>query len=97
MKISVEYGSQCYANKAAATRVFLESTNSITFTDEDIEVPYSDHRRPFYLEAWINDVHIRRALVDTSSSINIVPLVVLIAVKRSLKHIIKSDIRITGF
>ena len=41
MKISVEYGPQCYANEVAATRAFLESTNSITFTYEDTKVPYS--------------------------------------------------------
>ena len=97
MKISTKYGPQCYANEAAATRAFLESTNSITFTDDDMEVPYSDHLRPLYLEAWINGVHIRRALVDTGSSINIIPLAVLTAAKIPLKRIIKSEIQITGF
>ena len=86
MKISAEYELQCYANKVAAARAFLENTNSITFTDEDMEVTYFNHRQPLYLEAWINDVHIRRALFDTGSSINIVPLAVLTAAKIQLKR-----------
>ena len=77
MKISTEYGPQCYANEAAATRAFLESTNSITFTDKDMEVPYSDHHRPLYLEASINDVHVRRAPVETGLSVNVIPLAYL--------------------
>ena len=51
MKITTEYGPQCYANEAATTNSFLESANFVTFTDEDIELPYSDHHQPLYLEA----------------------------------------------
>ena len=97
MKISAEYGPQCYVKEAAATIAFLESINSITFTDEDMKVPYSDHRWPLYLEAWINGVHIKRALVDTGSSINILPLAVLTAAKIPIKRIIKSEIQVTEF
>uniref|UniRef100_A0A2N9H1D0 Integrase catalytic domain-containing protein n=1 Tax=Fagus sylvatica TaxID=28930 RepID=A0A2N9H1D0_FAGSY len=54
--------------------LFLETTNAITFTDEDMEVQYPDHRRPLYLSAVVKDVQVRRALVDTGSCLNLIPL-----------------------
>uniref|UniRef100_A0A2N9G179 Reverse transcriptase domain-containing protein n=1 Tax=Fagus sylvatica TaxID=28930 RepID=A0A2N9G179_FAGSY len=46
----------CFTAEAHASRAFLETTNAITFTDEDMEVQYPDHRRPLYLSAVVKDV-----------------------------------------
>ncbi|CAL8119362.1 unnamed protein product [Prunus armeniaca] len=62
-----------------------------------MEVPYPDHRRPLYLEGQISDVFIRRALVDTGSSDNILPLFVLIAAGIPLSKIVQSQTSINGF
>ena len=35
---------------------------------------YPDHRRPFYLAAFINQIPIKKALVDTGASVNLIPL-----------------------
>ena len=51
-------GSQCYTAEAHASQAFLETTNAITFTDDDMEVQYPDHRKPLYVAAMINDVQI---------------------------------------
>ncbi|EXB54019.1 hypothetical protein L484_012811 [Morus notabilis] len=40
LKVSAEQGPCCYSNEAFATRVFLQSTNYISFTDEDMEDLY---------------------------------------------------------
>ncbi|CAL2247373.1 unnamed protein product [Prunus armeniaca] len=77
-------------------RSFLENDNAIVFTDEDMEVPYPDHKRPFYLEGQINDVFIRRALVDTGSSVNILPLFVLMAASIPLSKVVQSQTGING-
>jgi hypothetical protein len=74
MAIAADSGAHCFTVEAHASRTFLETTNAITFTDEDIEVQYLDHRRPLYLSAAINEVQARRALVDTGSCINLIPL-----------------------
>ncbi|CAL2237142.1 unnamed protein product [Prunus armeniaca] len=95
MNISAESNPHCFA--AQQQSPFLENNNAIVFTDEDIEVPYSDHKRPFYLEGQINDVFIRRALVDTGSSVNILPLSVLTATGIPLSKIVKSQTNISGF
>ena len=81
MRIPAHLGPQCYANESNGMRAFLETTHAITFTDEDMEVPYPDHRKALYLEAQINGVFIRRELIDTGSSVNIVPLDILEAAK----------------
>ncbi|KAK9951339.1 hypothetical protein M0R45_006789 [Rubus argutus] len=77
MRVFEEYGPQCFTAEVERTMSMLENDNAIIFTDTDMGVPYPDHRRSLYLEAQINDVFVRRALVDTRSSLNIVPLYVL--------------------
>uniref|UniRef100_A0A2N9GC74 Reverse transcriptase domain-containing protein n=1 Tax=Fagus sylvatica TaxID=28930 RepID=A0A2N9GC74_FAGSY len=72
--IAAESGATCFTAEAHASRAFLETTNAITFTDEDMEVQYPDHRRPLYLSAVVKDVQVRRALVDTGSCLNLIPL-----------------------
>ena len=45
----------------------MQESSEITFSDEDMEVGYLDHRRPLYLAASINQIPIKRALVDTGA------------------------------
>uniref|UniRef100_A0A2N9I4R3 Integrase catalytic domain-containing protein n=2 Tax=Pentapetalae TaxID=1437201 RepID=A0A2N9I4R3_FAGSY len=87
MSIAAESGTHCFTAEAHASRAFLETTNAITFMDEDMDVPYPDHRRLLYLAATINEVQVRRALVDTGSCINLVPLSTLQAAGISQKRI----------
>jgi hypothetical protein len=56
MAIAVDSGAHCFTAETHASRVFLETTNAITFIDEDMEVQYPDHRRSLYLSATINEV-----------------------------------------
>uniref|UniRef100_A0A2N9GEB1 Integrase catalytic domain-containing protein n=1 Tax=Fagus sylvatica TaxID=28930 RepID=A0A2N9GEB1_FAGSY len=55
MAIAADSGAHCFTAETHASRAFLETTNAITFTDEDMEVQYSDHRHPLYLSATINE------------------------------------------
>ena len=64
---------ECLAAKTKDDKAFLQDTNEITFSDEDIQVGYLDHRRPFYLVAFINQILIKRALVDTGALVNLIP------------------------
>ncbi len=56
MSIAVESRTHCFTIEAHASCAFLETTNAITFTDQDMDVPYPNHRRPLYLSATINEV-----------------------------------------
>uniref|UniRef100_A0A2N9H3G7 Integrase catalytic domain-containing protein n=1 Tax=Fagus sylvatica TaxID=28930 RepID=A0A2N9H3G7_FAGSY len=85
------------AAKAHASRAFLETTNAITFTDEDMEVQYPDHRCPLYLSAVVKDVQVRRALVDTGSCLNLIPLSTLQAVNVPQQKIQGSPMEVTEF
>ena len=51
MHIAVDSGMECFTAESHASRAFLETTNAITFIDEDMEVEHPDHRRPLYLMA----------------------------------------------
>ena len=72
VSIAANSGTHYLTAEAYASRAFLETTNAITFTDKDIEVQHPDHSRPLYIATQINDVHIRRALVDTGASLNLI-------------------------
>ena len=75
----------------------METTSAITFTDEDMEVEHPNHRRPLYLMATINGVQIRRALMDTRASLNLIALNTLEAVDLVDMRILGDPMEITGF
>lgn len=62
-------------------RAFLQDSNEITFINEDMEVGCPNHRRPLYLVASINQIPIKRDLVDTSALVNLIPLSTLQAAR----------------
>ena len=86
-----------YSRVTHASRAFLETTNAITFIDEDMEIEHSDHRRPLYLMATINGVQIRRALVDTGASLNLITLSTMEAVGLVDRRILGAPMEITEF
>ena len=97
MSIAADSGMECFTAESHASRAFLETTNAITFTDEDMEVQHPDHRRPLYLMATISGVQIRRALVDKGASLNLIALSTLEAVGLVNRRILGAPIEITRF
>ena len=75
----------------------MKTTNAIIFTDEYMKVEHLDHRRPFYLMATINDVQIKRALVDIGASLNLIVLSTLEAMGMIGRRILGAPVEITGF
>ena len=97
MSIAVDLGMECFTAESHASRAYLETTNAITFTNEDMEVEHPDHCKLLYLMATINGVQIRRALVDTGASINLIALSTLQAMGMTGKRILKVLMEIIGF
>ena len=97
VSIAASSGTHCLTAKAHASRAFLETTNIITFTDEDMEVQHLDHSKSLYIAAQINDVHIRRALIDTGASLNLIPASTLKATGIPLGRIARAPIEVLGF
>ena len=64
VSIALGAGVECFATEAKVDEAFLYDTNEITFSDEDMEERYSNHRRPLYLTTSINQILIKRALVN---------------------------------
>ena len=88
---------ECWAVEIPDNRALLQESIEITFSDEDMEVGYPDHRRPFYLAASINQIPIKRALVDTSAFVNLIPLSTLQAAGISKRKIQGCPMEVTGF
>ena len=88
MSIATSSEVECFMAESHTSQAFLETTNAITFTDEDIEVEYPDHCRPFYLIATINGVQIRRALIDMGASLNLIALSTIEAIGMAGKRIL---------
>ena len=65
---------ECLSAEIPEDRALLQESIEITFSDEDMEVGYPDHKRPLYLAASINQIPIKSALVDTGASVNLIPL-----------------------
>ena len=97
VSIAASSGTYCLTAEAHASRSFLETTNVITFTDEDMEVQHLDHSKRLYIAAHINDVHIRRALVNTGVSLNLIPASTLKAVGIPFSRIAGAPIEVFGF
>ena len=95
--IVAESGATCFTAEVHANRAFLETTNAITFIDEDMKVQYPNHKRPLYLSTVVKDVQIRRALVDIGSCLNLIPLSTLQAANVSQQKIQGSPMEVTGF
>jgi len=62
-----------------------------------MEVGYSDHRRSLYLAASINQIPIKRALVDTGAFVNLIPLSTLQAVGILERKIQGCPMKVTEF
>ena len=62
-----------------------------------MEVGYPDHRRSLYLVASINQIPIKRALVDTGASVNLIPLSTLQAAGILERKIHGCPMEVTGF
>ena len=97
MSIAADSGMECFTAESHASRAYLETTNAITFTDEDMEVEHPNHRKPFYLMATINGVQVRRVLVDTGALLNLITLSTLEAVGLTGRRILGAPMEIIGF
>ena len=62
-----------------------------------MEVGYPDHKKPFYLTASINQISIKRALVNTGASVNLIPLSTLQAAGILERKIQGCPMEVIGF
>ena len=97
INIATDSGMECFTAESHANKAYFETTNAITFTDEDMEVEHPNHRKPFYLMATINGVQVRSVLVDTGALLNLITLSTLEAVGLTGRRILGAPMEIIGF
>ena len=97
VSIAFGVGVECLATEILDDRALLQESTEIIFSDEDMEVGYPDHKRPLYLAASINQIPIKKALVDTDASVNLIPLSTLQAAGISERKIQRCPMEVTRF
>ena len=97
ISIAIDSGIECFTAESHASRAYLETTNAITFTDEDMEVEHPDHRKPIYLMAITNGVQVRRTLINIGASLNLIALSTLQAIGLTGQRILGAPMEITRF
>ena len=90
-------GVECLSAEILDDRALLQESTEITFSNEDMEVGHPDHRRPLYLAASINQIPIKRALVDTGAFVNLILLSTLQAAGISKRKIQGCPMDVMGF
>ena len=88
---------ECLFVEIPEDRALLQESIKITFSDEDMEVGYPDHKRPLYLATSINQIPINRVLVDTGASVNLIPLSTLQAARILERKIQGCPMEVTRF
>ena len=97
VSIASRAGIECLSAEVTDDRALLQESSEITFSNEDMEVGYPDHRRPLYLAASINQIPIKKSLVNTGASVNLIPLSTLQAIGISERKIQGCLMEVTGF
>ena len=90
VSIAFEAGIECLIAEVTDDGALLQESSEIIFSDEDMEVGYPDHRRPFYLAASINQI-------PTGASVNLIPLNTLQAAGISERKIQGCPMEVIGF
>ena len=90
-------GIECLSAEVTNDKALLLESSEITFSNEDMEVGYPNHRRPLYLAASINQIPIKRALVDTGASVNLILLSTLQVARISKRKIQGCPMEVIGF
>ncbi|XP_075633541.1 uncharacterized protein LOC142606008 [Castanea sativa] len=97
VSIASRAGVEYLSAEVADDRALLQESTEIIFSDEDMEVGCPDHRRPLYLAASINQIPIKRALVDTGALVNLIPLSILQATGILERKIQGCPMEVIGF
>ena len=90
-------GIECLSAEVTDDRALLQESSEITFSNENMKVGHPDHRRSLYLAASIIQIPIKRALMDTGASENLIPLSTIQAAGILERKIQGCLMEVTGF
>ncbi|PON44395.1 hypothetical protein TorRG33x02_330890, partial [Trema orientale] len=73
LEVSNEYRPQCCMAGKALRKMSRQQEDAINFSRKDSQVLNFSHNKPLYVEALVNKLKFKRALVDNGLSVNIMP------------------------
>ncbi|KAJ1410175.1 Nucleic acid-binding, OB-fold [Sesbania bispinosa] len=95
--IARKWGGHLGAVNAPLTKLAQSHATAIIFREPANLNPQLCHNRPLYVEAIIDGIKIRRALVDNGSGVNIIPTYLFHKLNMPSGRICKSDITLSTF
>lgn len=84
-------------SKSPIQRIAKRSEGAIVFTNTNIQDAPCLHNRPLYVEARVNGLKVKRALVDNGASVNLMPITMYTAMKPPKGGLVSQSITLTGF
>ena len=97
LQVAEKYGPTCCIVSHPIRRLSRASDETFMFTDKDYLTPYYNHNRPLYVEAVINGVSIRRAMIDNGASVNLMTSATLKRLSRGLELMVPQPTNLTAF
>ncbi|KAJ1419769.1 Aspartic peptidase domain superfamily [Sesbania bispinosa] len=95
--IARKWGGHLGAVNAPLTRLARSHATTIIFREPPEASPQFCHNRPLYVEATIEGIKVRRALVDNGSGVNIIPSNIFHRLKMPRGRIHKSEVMLSTF
>ncbi|KAJ1382881.1 Aspartic peptidase domain superfamily [Sesbania bispinosa] len=95
INIARKWGGHLEAVNAPLTRLARAHTTAIIFREPTDISPQFCHNQPLYVEATIEGVKVRRALVDNGSRVNILPTYIFHKLRMPKNRMRRSDITLS--
>ena len=97
LEISERFGERCCVISKAVGRTARQNLDTLTFSRKDAQTTGFNHNKPLYVEAKVNGLAFRRALVNSGSSVNIMSYQTFKAAGIPEKRLIASNVPLVTF
>ena len=97
LEVYEKFGEQCYVISKAVRKVARPNLDTLTFSRKDAQTIGFSHNKPLYVEAKVNSLTFRRALVDNGSLVNIMSSHVFKAAGIPERKLVSSNVPLVTF
>ena len=97
IEISKKFGEQCCVISKAIGKMARQNVDTLTFARRDATVLGFNYNKPLYVEAKVNGVKFKQALVDNGSSVNLMSYQTFKATGIPEKKLVPHNVPLTTF
>ena len=96
LAVAQKYGPACYMISHPFKKMTRGQEDMIIFSAKDHQYDFA-HNKPLYVEAKVNELGVKRALVDNGASVNLMPKSVFAALPRGQERLTLHEVTLSGF